>query len=99
MLTESSRLPHDPEARTLIVGYSIAGLYAILSWSQVLIWPASQAPFCKFFCIYGPFRAWQRPDHVYDADKYAWELSIVFWVLVIVLSCRLHMIDRRHWFR
>ncbi|KAM7183643.1 putative transporter [Naviculisporaceae sp. PSN 640] len=73
----SDLLPHDPEARTLIVGYSIAGLYAILSWSQVLIWPASQAPFYKF----------------------AWELSIVFWVIVIILSCRLHIIDRRRWFR
>ncbi|KAK0742739.1 major facilitator superfamily domain-containing protein [Schizothecium vesticola] len=44
----SDLLPHDPEARTLIVGYSIASMYAILSWSQVLIWPASQAPYYAY---------------------------------------------------
>lgn len=42
-------LPHDPEARTLIVGVAIAGYYAISAWSQVLVWPATQAPYCKFF--------------------------------------------------
>ncbi|KAJ5083447.1 allantoate permease [Penicillium angulare] len=36
-----------PEARTLIVGVSVAGYYAISAWSQVLIWPASQAPYYK----------------------------------------------------
>lgn len=40
-------LPQDPEARTLIVGVSIAGYYAISAWSQVLVWPATQAPYCK----------------------------------------------------
>ena len=46
MMLTPTRLPQDSEARTLIVGYSIAGVYAILSWSQVLIWPASEAPYC-----------------------------------------------------
>ncbi|TDZ18506.1 putative transporter SEO1 [Colletotrichum orbiculare MAFF 240422] len=41
-------LPQDPEARTLIVGVSIAGYYAISAWSQVLVWPASQAPYYKY---------------------------------------------------
>ncbi|WYZ40239.1 hypothetical protein EsH8_IV_000580 [Colletotrichum jinshuiense] len=41
-------LPHDPEARTLIIGVSIAGYYAISAWSQVLVWPAVQAPYYKF---------------------------------------------------
>ncbi|GKT87900.1 major facilitator superfamily transporter [Colletotrichum tofieldiae] len=41
-------LPHDPEARTLIVGVSIAGYYAISAWSQVLVWPATQAPYYKY---------------------------------------------------
>lgn len=59
----ADQLPRDSEARTLIVGYSIAGVYATLSWSQVLIWPASQAP------LY----------------KYAWQLSIAFWLLVILV--------------
>ncbi|KAK4198749.1 putative transporter [Triangularia verruculosa] len=44
----SELLPQDSEARTLIIGYSIAGVYAVLSWSQVLIWPASQAPYYAY---------------------------------------------------
>ncbi|EOO02300.1 putative major facilitator superfamily transporter protein [Phaeoacremonium minimum UCRPA7] len=44
----SDLLPQDPEARTLILGYAIAGVYAILAWSQVLVWPASQAPYYKY---------------------------------------------------
>lgn len=43
----SDLLPQDPEARTLILGYAIAGVYAIIAWSQVLVWPASEAPHCK----------------------------------------------------
>ncbi|KAK0629258.1 major facilitator superfamily domain-containing protein [Bombardia bombarda] len=69
----SDLLPQDPEARTLIVGYSIAGVYAILSWSQVLIWPASQAPYYK----------------------YAWQVSIVLWILVVVMSWALKIIEIR----
>lgn len=38
-------LPQDPESRSLIVGVTIAGYYAISAWSQVLIWPAVQAPY------------------------------------------------------
>ena len=41
-------LPQDPEARTLIVGYAIAGYYAISAWSQVLVWPTVEAPYCQF---------------------------------------------------
>lgn len=41
------RSPTDPEGRTLIVGASIAGYYSISAWSQVLLWPASQAPHCE----------------------------------------------------
>lgn len=44
----SDLLPNDPERRNLIVGASIAGYYAISAWSQVLLWPAKQAPLCKF---------------------------------------------------
>ncbi|KAI0479066.1 major facilitator superfamily transporter [Xylariaceae sp. FL0804] len=43
----SDLLPQDPEARTLIVGVAIASYYAVSAWSQVLIWPASQAPYYK----------------------------------------------------
>lgn len=43
----SDLLPQDPEARTLILGYAIAGVYAIIAWSQVLVWPASEAPYCE----------------------------------------------------
>ncbi|KAH6887731.1 putative allantoate permease [Thelonectria olida] len=44
----SDLIPQDPEARALIVGVSVASYYAISSWSQVLTWPASQAPYYKY---------------------------------------------------
>lgn len=44
----SDLIPQDPEARTLIVGYAIAGVYAIIAWSQVLVWPASEAPYYRY---------------------------------------------------
>ncbi|KAI1406384.1 putative allantoate permease [Hypoxylon fuscum] len=44
----SDLLPQDPEARTLIVGIAIATYYAISAWSQVLVWPAVQAPYYKY---------------------------------------------------
>lgn len=43
----SDLIPQDPEARTLILGYAIAGVYAIIAWSQVLVWPSSEAPYCE----------------------------------------------------
>lgn len=44
----SDILPQDPEARSLIVGVAIAGYYGISAWSQVLVWPASEAPFYRY---------------------------------------------------
>ncbi|EHY56776.1 MFS transporter PfmaC [Exophiala dermatitidis] len=44
----SDLMPQDPEARTLIVGVAVAFYYAISAWSQVLTWPASQAPYYKY---------------------------------------------------
>ncbi|KAJ5097989.1 allantoate permease [Penicillium argentinense] len=44
----SDLIPQDPEARTLVVGVSVAGYYAISAWSQVLVWPASQAPYYRY---------------------------------------------------
>lgn len=44
----SDLIPQDPEARSLIVGVAVASYYAISAWSQVLVWPAKQAPFCTF---------------------------------------------------
>ncbi|XHG06199.1 hypothetical protein AWENTII_009401 [Aspergillus wentii] len=41
-------IPQDPEARSLIVGVAVAGYYAISAWSQVLAWPASQAPYYRY---------------------------------------------------
>ncbi|KAK6214109.1 hypothetical protein LQW54_004711 [Pestalotiopsis sp. IQ-011] len=41
-------LPQDAEARTLIVGFSVAAYYGVSAWSQVLVWPASQAPYYKY---------------------------------------------------
>ena len=44
----SDLIPQDPEARTMVVGVAVAGYYAISAWSQVLVWPASQAPYYKY---------------------------------------------------
>ncbi|KAJ5488591.1 hypothetical protein N7539_003481 [Penicillium diatomitis] len=44
----SDLIPQDPEARTLVVGVSVAVYYSISAWSQVLVWPASQAPYYKY---------------------------------------------------
>ncbi|KAI0126847.1 major facilitator superfamily transporter [Xylariales sp. AK1849] len=44
----SDLLPQDPEARTLIVGVAIATYYGVSAWSQVLVWPAVQAPYYKY---------------------------------------------------
>jgi hypothetical protein len=41
-----NRMPQDPEARSLVVGVAIAGYYAVAAWSQVLVWPTVQAPYC-----------------------------------------------------
>lgn len=40
----SDIIPQDPEVRSLVVGVTIAGYYAIATWSQVLVWTAVQAP-------------------------------------------------------
>ncbi|KAF9264491.1 MFS general substrate transporter [Marasmius fiardii PR-910] len=44
----SDMIPHDPEQRALVVGVAIATYYAISAWSQVLVWPAVQAPHYKY---------------------------------------------------
>lgn len=41
-------IPQDPEARSLIVGVAVAGYYAVSAWSQILVWPASQAPYYNY---------------------------------------------------
>ncbi|RMY10578.1 hypothetical protein D0867_08349 [Hortaea werneckii] len=44
----SDLIPQDPEVRSLVVGIAVAGYYAISAWSQVLVWPASQAPYYNY---------------------------------------------------
>ncbi|KAJ7167417.1 major facilitator superfamily domain-containing protein [Mycena crocata] len=44
----SDLIPHDPEQRSLVVGVAIAMYYAISAWSQVLVWPAVQAPHYRY---------------------------------------------------
>ncbi|KAF9003169.1 retrograde regulation protein 2 [Hymenopellis radicata] len=44
----SDLIPQDPEQRALVVGVAIAIYYAISAWSQVLVWPAKQAPHYKY---------------------------------------------------
>lgn len=70
----SDLLPQDPEARTLILGYSIAGLYALIAWSQVLVWPATEAPYYK----------------------HAWQVSIALWILVIIMTVFLRVVDVKY---
>lgn len=70
----SDLLPQDPEARTLILGYAIAGVYAIIAWSQVLVWPASEAPYYRF----------------------AWQVSIALWILVIIMVIFLRIVDVKY---
>jgi hypothetical protein len=41
----SDLIPQDSEARSLILGVAVAGYCAVSAWSQVLVWPASQAPY------------------------------------------------------
>ncbi|WWD20560.1 hypothetical protein CI109_105036 [Kwoniella shandongensis] len=40
----SDMTPHDAEQRAFIIGCCTAGWYAVNSWANVLIWPASKAP-------------------------------------------------------
>ncbi|KHN94025.1 Major facilitator superfamily domain, general substrate transporter [Metarhizium album ARSEF 1941] len=44
----SDLAPQEPEERSLTVGAAIAGYYSISAWSQVLVWPASRAPYYKY---------------------------------------------------
>ncbi|KAL7940488.1 allantoate permease [Trichoderma barbatum] len=44
----SDLAPQEPEQRSLTVGAAIAGYYAVSAWAQVLVWPASQAPYYKY---------------------------------------------------
>ncbi|KAK4688214.1 MFS transporter, ACS family, pantothenate transporter, partial [Tremellales sp. Uapishka_1] len=39
--------PHDAEQRAFILGWAIAFYYAMGAWSNILIWPASEAPHYK----------------------------------------------------
>lgn len=49
-------LPHDPDSVTFIIGATVALNFAILSWAQALMWPASKAPYCKLcFGLLLPF--------------------------------------------
>ncbi|OJD33680.1 major facilitator superfamily transporter [Diplodia corticola] len=43
----SDLLPQDPSGRALIVGVCVASYYAVSSWSNVLVWPASEAPYYR----------------------------------------------------
>lgn len=95
----SDLLPQDPEARTLILGYSIAGLYALIAWSQVLVWPASEAPYCAY--IHMPSESilvvgLQADITVYPLDKHAWQVSIALWILVVIMTVFLRVVDVKY---
>ncbi|KAJ1325889.1 MFS transporter ACS family pantothenate transporter [Microdochium nivale] len=44
----SDILPKDPEARSLITGFAVALYYGVSSWSQILVWPAVEAPLYRY---------------------------------------------------
>lgn len=90
----SDLIPQDPEVRSLCVGVAVAGYYAISAWSQVLVWPASQAPTCKFPDLDQVLFPWCNTDRL--TDKYGWQSSIALWVLVLVMTCTLRFIDVRY---
>ena len=48
LLHQLHRLTQDLEAKSLIVEIAVAGYDGISAWSQVLVWPASQAPYRGF---------------------------------------------------
>lgn len=77
--------------RTLIVGASIAGYYSISAWSQVLVWPASQAPYCK-----SNMRNFFRVMTKSILDKYGWQSAISLAVLVVILTVGLRIVDVRY---
>jgi hypothetical protein len=92
LLTQIQSIPQDPEARSLIVGVAVAGYYAISSWSQVLVWPATQAPYCKsFVSTLTLLRTLTR-----RIDKYGWQSSIAIWIVVLTMTCVLRFIDVRY---
>jgi hypothetical protein len=91
------RIPQDPEARSLIVGVAVAGYYAISAWSQVLVWPATQAPYCKDINVsLGRTIGAERANDPPCVDKYGWQTSIALWILVIGMTCILRFIDVRY---
>jgi hypothetical protein len=53
-LIDIARLPRDPEARSLIVGICVTGIYSIDTGAQVGMWPASQAPYCEYLLTITP---------------------------------------------
>ncbi|KAH9897487.1 putative allantoate permease [Xylariomycetidae sp. FL2044] len=79
----SDLLPQDPEARTLIVGVAIATYYAVSAWSQVLVWPAVQAPYYKY--------GWQSSIAL-------WVLVIVMTCILRYIDIR-HLLPKREAFR
>lgn len=112
----SDLLPRDPEARTLVLGGAISGVYAVIAWSQVLVWPSSEAPYCKSplpppqplshspkklspqvpkVCVYS-HKLTNNPPFSLVIDKFAWQVSIALWVLVIILVVVLRIADVKY---
>lgn len=85
-------IPQDPEARSLIIGVTIAGYYAISAWSQVLVWPAVQAPYCT--SVTPP--SFKFIADLEITDKYGWQSALALWVVVIIMTCILRYIDVRY---
>ncbi|RMX89778.1 hypothetical protein D0869_00619 [Hortaea werneckii] len=68
---------------------AVAGYYAISAWSQVLVWLASQAPYCRSHLLLSRYEAMLT----LRIDNYGWQTSIALWVLVIGMTCTLRVID------
>ncbi len=71
-------LPQDPEARSLVIGVAIASYYAISAWSQVLVWPAVQAPYCELHTGNGGL-VYRDADYVQTNTAGSRPLPWAFW--------------------
>ena len=93
MLTRVRSIPQDPEARALTVGVAVAADYAIAAWSNFLMWPAKEAPYCTRSAALIP-RQEDLTDNIH-ADRHGWQAAVSLLSTAIVMTFLLRMVDAR----
>ncbi len=73
------------------MGAAITGDYAIAAWSNILMWPAKQAPHCIFFPLSSSLRLLTM-----STDKYGWEAAIALLTTAMIMTCVLRFIDGKY---